>query len=141
MVAFFGLFGTEYVFNTSQRNPITANFQIPLKWYSYSQENDVTFFLYYTIEQCVSKSLSLPSHIFEHTPHDPIFWFHHSFVDKIWADFYNTLSTDEKNAISDYPDNEMPFFDKKATEIKDIKIDQRISYQGLLKDRSLVSNP
>jgi|GEM_PF-2781078 len=75
------------------------------------------------------------------SPHDPIFWFHHSFVDKIWADFYNTLSDDEKDAITDYPDNEMPFFDKKANEIKDIKLDQKISYHGLLKDRSLVSNP
>lgn len=75
------------------------------------------------------------------SPHDPIFWFHHSFVDKIWADFYNTLSDDEKAAITDYPDNEMPFFNEKAKDIKDIKIDQKISYQGLLKDRSLVSNP
>jgi tyrosinase len=75
------------------------------------------------------------------SPYDPIFWFHHSFVDKIWADFYNTLSNDEKTAITDYPNNELPFFTKKAEDVKDIKKQLMVSFQGLFKDRTLVSNP
>ncbi|MCH9659750.1 MAG: tyrosinase family protein [Bacteroidetes bacterium] len=72
------------------------------------------------------------------SPYDPIFWFHHSFVDKIWADFYNTLSDDERNAIVDYPTAELPFFTKKADQIKDIKKDLMISFQGLFKDRGSI---
>jgi len=70
------------------------------------------------------------------SPYDPVFWFHHSFVDKIWADFHNTLSGAEKSAITDYPTNDLPFFTQKTDAIVDVRKDLMISFQGLFKNRN-----